>query len=43
MPTQSDLLLNPNPLTIIGLIIAVALLGSKLFQRFGVPQVVGFS
>jgi Kef-type K+ transport system membrane component KefB len=42
MPTQSDLLLNPNPLTIIGLIIAVAFLGSKLFQRFGVPQVVGF-
>ena len=29
-------------LAIIGLIIAVAFLGSKLFQRVGIPQVVGF-
>jgi Kef-type K+ transport system membrane component KefB len=33
---------EPNALAIIGLIIAVSFLGSKLFQRFGVPQVVGF-
>jgi Kef-type K+ transport system membrane component KefB len=32
----------PNILAIIGLIIAVSFLGSKLFQRFGIPQVVGF-
>ncbi len=29
-------------LTTIGLIIAVAFLGSKVFQRLGIPQVVGF-
>jgi Kef-type K+ transport system membrane component KefB len=33
---------EPNVLTIIGLIIAVAFLGSKVFQRLGIPQVVGF-
>jgi len=33
---------EPNILAIIGLIIAVSFLGSKLFQRFGIPQVVGF-
>ena len=33
---------EPNILAVIGLIIAVSFLGSKLFQRFGVPQVVGF-
>jgi Kef-type K+ transport system membrane component KefB len=33
---------EPNILTIIGLIIAVAFLGSKAFQRLGIPQVVGF-
>ncbi|MGD8625154.1 MAG: cation:proton antiporter [Anaerolineae bacterium] len=33
---------NPNILTVIGLIIAVSFLGSKLFQRLGIPQVVGF-
>jgi Kef-type K+ transport system membrane component KefB len=33
---------EPNILTIIGLIIAVSFLGSKLFQRVGIPQVVGF-
>jgi Kef-type K+ transport system membrane component KefB len=33
---------EPNILAIIGLIIAVAFLGSKAFQRFGIPQVVGF-
>ena len=29
-------------MTIIGLIISIAFLGSKIFQRFGSPQVVGF-
>ncbi|MEJ2211362.1 MAG: cation:proton antiporter [Anaerolineae bacterium] len=33
---------EPNILTIIGLLIAVSFLGSKLFQRVGIPQVVGF-
>jgi Kef-type K+ transport system membrane component KefB len=33
---------EPNMLAIIGLVIAVSFLGSKLFQRFGIPQVVGF-
>jgi NhaP-type Na+/H+ or K+/H+ antiporter len=32
----------PDILTIIGLIIALTFLGSKLFQRLGIPQVVGF-
>ena len=32
----------PNILTVIGLLIAVSFLGSKLFQRVGIPQVVGF-
>ena len=29
-------------LTIIGLLISVSFLGSKVFQRLGIPQVVGF-
>jgi Kef-type K+ transport system membrane component KefB len=33
---------EPNVLAVIGLIIAVAFLGSKAFQRLGIPQVVGF-
>lgn len=33
---------EPNTLTVIGLIIAAAFLGSKAFQRIGIPQVVGF-
>jgi Kef-type K+ transport system membrane component KefB len=33
---------EPNVLTMIGLMIAVSFLGSKLFQRVGIPQVVGF-
>jgi Kef-type K+ transport system membrane component KefB len=33
---------EPNILTIVGLVIAVSFLGSKLFQRLGIPQVVGF-
>jgi Kef-type K+ transport system membrane component KefB len=33
---------EPNILAIIGLILAVAFLGSKVFQRVGIPQVVGF-
>jgi Kef-type K+ transport system membrane component KefB len=31
-----------NILTTIGLLIGVAFMGSKLFQRLGIPQVVGF-
>jgi hypothetical protein len=31
-----------HKLAVIGLIIAVAFLGSKAFQRLGIPQVVGF-
>jgi Kef-type K+ transport system membrane component KefB len=33
---------QPDILTVIGLLIAVAFLGSKGFQRLGIPQVVGF-
>jgi Kef-type K+ transport system membrane component KefB len=33
---------EPNILTVIGVLIAVSFLGSKLFQRVGIPQVVGF-
>jgi Kef-type K+ transport system membrane component KefB len=33
---------EPNILTVIGLVLAVAFLGSKAFQRVGIPQVVGF-
>jgi NhaP-type Na+/H+ or K+/H+ antiporter len=33
---ESDILIT------IGLLIALAFLGSKIFQRFGIPQVVGF-
>ena len=33
---------KPDILTLIGLIITVAFLGSKVFQRLGSPQVVGF-
>ena len=33
---------EPDILFIIGLVITVAFLGSKAFQRLGIPQVVGF-
>jgi Kef-type K+ transport system membrane component KefB len=33
---------EPNILAVIGMILAIAFLGSKLFQRIGIPQVVGF-
>jgi Kef-type K+ transport system membrane component KefB len=33
---------EPNILAVIGLILAISFLGSKLFQRIGIPQVVGF-
>ena len=33
---------EPSALAVIGLIITVAFLGSKVFQRLGIPQVVGF-
>jgi NhaP-type Na+/H+ or K+/H+ antiporter len=35
-------LIQLHILTIIGLILSIAFLGSKIFQRFGSPQVVGF-
>ena len=34
---------DPHILAVIGMIIAVSFLGSKLFQRLGIPQVVGFT
>jgi len=33
---------QPNIITTIGLLIAITFLGSKIFQRLGLPQVVGF-
>lgn len=33
---------EPSVLTVIGVLIALSFLGSKVFQRFGIPQVVGF-
>jgi Kef-type K+ transport system membrane component KefB len=33
---------EPNLITVIGLLISVTFLGSKIFQRLGIPQVVGF-
>jgi Kef-type K+ transport system membrane component KefB len=33
---------DPSILTVIGVLIVVSFLGSKLFQRMGFPQVVGF-
>ncbi len=33
---------EPNILAVIGLVIALSFLGSKIFQRLGIPQVVGF-
>lgn len=40
--TELGLHYQPNIITLIGLLIAVSFLGSKLFQRLGIPQVVGF-
>jgi hypothetical protein len=34
---------EPNILTVIGVLIAVSFLGSKLFQRVGIPQVLDSS
>lgn len=34
--------MNPNVLVDLGIIVAIAYLVSKLFQRVGVPQVIGF-
>jgi Kef-type K+ transport system membrane component KefB len=42
MPQLPDLQLDLNILAVIGLIMATSFLGSKLFQRLGIPQVVGF-
>jgi Kef-type K+ transport system membrane component KefB len=42
MPQFLGITYEPNILAIIGLIIAVSFLGSKIFQRLGIPQVVGF-
>jgi Kef-type K+ transport system membrane component KefB len=33
---------EPDILGTIGLILVVAFLGSKVFQRLGIPQVVGY-
>ena len=33
---------QPNIITTIGLLLAATFLGSKIFQRLGLPQVVGF-
>ncbi len=33
---------EPNILAVIGLVIGLSFLGSKVFQRIGIPQVVGF-
>jgi Kef-type K+ transport system membrane component KefB len=35
-------IITSNPLSTIGLLLIVSFLGSKIFQRFGIPQVVGF-
>ena len=37
-----NLMFTENTLTLIGLIIVFAFIGSKLFNRFGIPQIVGF-
>ncbi|TRO52705.1 cation:proton antiporter [Candidatus Bathyarchaeota archaeon] len=37
-----DQMFTENTLTLIGLIIVFAFIGSKLFNRFGIPQIVGF-
>jgi len=42
MSTLFELNFESNTLIIIGMIITVTFLGSKIFQRFGSPQVVGF-
>ena len=39
--TFNEIILS-NPLSTIGLLLVVSFLGSKIFQRFGIPQVVGF-
>ncbi len=33
---------SPNILIYIGILLSIAFLGSKVFQRFGIPQVVGY-
>ncbi|MFN2151067.1 MAG: cation:proton antiporter [Anaerolineales bacterium] len=35
-------IITSNPLSTIGLLLIISFLGSKIFQRFGIPQVVGF-
>ncbi|NIR64312.1 MAG: sodium:proton exchanger, partial [candidate division Zixibacteria bacterium] len=35
-------LITSNIIATIGLLLIVSFLGSKIFQRFGIPQVVGF-
>ena len=37
-----NVVIESDILIIIGLLIALSFLGSKLFQRVGIPQVVGF-
>lgn len=42
MPESLGLSYEPNILVQIGLVLVLAFLGSKVFQRLGIPQVVGF-
>ena len=42
MTSLFELNFESNTLIIIGMIITITFLGSKIFQRFGSPQVVGF-
>jgi Kef-type K+ transport system membrane component KefB len=37
-----DSIFTENVLTLIGLIIVIAFIGSKIFKRLGIPQIVGF-
>lgn len=42
MQEQFGIIFDLGTIATIGLVIVIAFLGSKLFQRFGIPQVVGF-
>ena len=42
MIEQLSIHYEPNIITTIGLVLIITFLGSKIFQRFGSPQVVGF-
>ena len=42
MPQLIGIHYTPNVLVQVGIVLVFAFLGSKIFQRFGIPQVVGF-